>query len=75
MVGGAVGGGGRGKKSKGKFVEGGVPGGLLCVSGLDGVWKTWSAMVQGHWSQMLWFRWGWIGLARYMVVNDLKRVK
>jgi hypothetical protein len=25
-------------------------------------------------SQMRWFRWGWIGLSRYMVVNDLKRV-
>ena len=29
------------------------------------------AMTQGHVSQMLWFRWFWIFLARYMVVNDL----
>ena len=29
------------------------------------------AMTQGHVSQMLWFRWFWIFLARYMVINDL----
>lgn len=31
-------------------------------------------MTTAHVSQMRWFRWGWIGLSRYMVVNDLKRV-
>lgn len=31
------------------------------------------AMTQAHKSQMRWFRYGWIGLSRYMVVNDLKR--
>ncbi|KAH7041353.1 putative deacetylase LmbE-like domain-containing protein [Microdochium trichocladiopsis] len=31
-----------------------------------------NAMTQAHKSQMVWFRWGWIGLSRYMVVNDLK---
>lgn len=32
-----------------------------------------TAMVKGHRSQMQWFRWGWIGIGRYMIVNDLKR--
>ena len=36
-------------------------------------WKSREAMVAGHKSQMVWFRWGWIGVGRYMVVNDLKR--
>jgi N-acetylglucosaminylphosphatidylinositol deacetylase len=31
------------------------------------------AMTQAHKSQMRWFRWGWITIGRYMVVNDLKR--
>ena len=31
------------------------------------------AMTQGHQSQMVWFRWGWIAIGRYMIVNDLKR--
>ncbi|KAI9827771.1 MAG: N-acetylglucosaminyl-phosphatidylinositol de-N-acetylase [Thelocarpon impressellum] len=30
------------------------------------------AMTNAHRSQMRWFRWGWIGASRYMVVNDLK---
>ena len=32
-----------------------------------------TAMVKGHKSQMRWFRWGWIGIGRYMAVNDLRR--
>jgi len=35
--------------------------------------KARAAMVSGHKSQMVWFRWGWITLGRYMVLNDLKR--
>jgi len=36
--------------------------------------KARDAMVNGHKSvQMVWFRHGWIGIGRYMVVNDLKR--
>lgn len=31
-----------------------------------------TAMTRGHRSQMRWFRWGWIAVGRYMVVNDLK---
>ena len=37
--------------------------------------KAQRAMTQGHQSQMRWFRWGWIGVGRYMVVNDLRREK
>ena len=33
------------------------------------------AMTQAHRSQMLWFRWGWISIGRYMFVNDLIRQK
>lgn len=49
------------------------PPSLLFVSDF-GQWKRGqSAMVKAHKSQMRWFRWGWIGIGRYMVVNDLKR--
>lgn len=35
--------------------------------------KARDAMVNGHKSQMVWFRWGWITIGRYMYVNDLRR--
>ena len=35
--------------------------------------KGQKAMTEGHKSQMVWFRWGWIAIGRYMIVNDLKR--
>lgn len=60
--------GGRGKKRSGQ--EGGR---LLYVNGVMEYWRARGAMVQAHKSQMVWFRWGWITLGRYMVVNDLKR--
>jgi N-acetylglucosaminylphosphatidylinositol deacetylase len=48
------------------------PARLLFVSSV-GEWLTaQSAMVRGHKSQMVWFRWGWITIGRYMTVNDLK---
>ena len=57
-----------GKKSKG-------PRRLFFVNDIM-QWRTGQqAMTQGHKSQMRWFRWGWIGIGRYMVVNDLKREK
>lgn len=46
---------------------------VLFMSGLQQYWRARDAMVQGHKSQMVWFRWGWITIGRYMVVNDLKR--
>ena len=49
------------------------PPSLLFVSDY-GQWRRGqSAMVKAHTSQMRWFRWAWIGIGRYMVVNDLKR--
>ncbi|CAZ83826.1 unnamed protein product [Tuber melanosporum] len=44
---------------------------VVFVSSWAGYVKARSAMVQAHVSQMRWFRWGWIGLSRYMIVNDL----
>ena len=46
---------------------------LLFVSGFSDFGKARSAMTEAHKSQMLWFRWGWISLSRYMVMNDLKK--
>lgn len=46
---------------------------VLFMNDLSKYWKARDAMVRGHVSQMVWFRWGWIALGRYMVVNDLKR--
>lgn len=62
-------------KSKSKSASDAGPVRLLFVSSI-GEWTTaQSAMVKGHASQMVWFRWGWITLGRYMTVNDLKREK
>lgn len=33
---------------------------------------AWRAMTTAHKSQMVWFRYGWITLSRYMMLNDLK---
>lgn len=46
---------------------------LLFVSGPVEYGRAVRAMVQGHWSQMRWFRWGWVFVGRFMVVNDLRR--
>jgi len=51
------------------------PSPLLFLSGYEEVRKAQRAMTTAHKSQMRWFRWGWIGLSRYMVVNDLKLEK
>lgn len=58
------------KKRAGDF-----PSPLVAVSGVGGLRKAQMAMTNAHQSQMRWFRWGWIGISRYMVVNDLVRVK
>lgn len=50
-----------------------VPERLLFVNDLVQWRKGQRAMTEGHRSQMRWFRWGWIGVGRYMVVNVLKR--
>ncbi|KAF3483441.1 N-acetylglucosaminyl phosphatidylinositol de-N-acetylase [Arthroderma uncinatum] len=46
---------------------------LLFVNSINDWLYGWKAMVYAHKSQMVWFRWGWITIGRYMVVNDLKR--
>jgi len=51
------------------------PSPLLFLSGVQEVRAAQTAMTSAHKSQMRWFRWGWIGLSRYMVVNDLRLEK
>lgn len=51
------------------------PGSLLFlnqIAGEHGLPQAWSAMTKAHKSQMVWFRWCWIVLSRYMFLNDLK---
>ena len=48
---------------------------LLFVSSPSGFRKAQTAMTKAHKSQMRWFRWGWIGFSRYMIINDLKLEK
>lgn len=55
--------------------KGDMPNQLLFVSSVNEYMTAQSAMVRAHKSQMVWFRWGWITMSRYMVVNDLKREK
>ncbi|KAI1134887.1 LmbE-like protein [Hypoxylon sp. FL0543] len=64
--------GGGGKKS-----DKGNPGALVSVSALVGGGResygtARKAMTEAHKSQMVWFRWGWIALSRYMYINDLR---
>lgn len=59
-----------GKKDRGAF-----PSPLLMVSSPGDVRTAQKAMTTAHVSQMRWFRWGWIGISRYMVINDLKKRK
>lgn len=49
------------------------PSRIMFVNDFMQLRKAQRAMTKGHKSQMRWFRWGWIGVGRYMVVNDLKR--
>lgn len=46
---------------------------VMFVSNVSRYMVARDAMVRGHRSQMVWFRWGWVGIGRYMVINDLKR--
>ncbi|OJD30673.1 n-acetylglucosaminyl-phosphatidylinositol de-n-acetylase [Diplodia corticola] len=65
--------GGMGKK--GEKGSASFPSPLMFVSGVGEVRNAQGAMVKAHKSQMVWFRWGWIGIGRYMVINDLRREK
>ena len=46
---------------------------LLFIANPQDYWTIRGAMINCHKSQMIWFRWGWISLGRYMVVNELVR--
>ena len=59
----------------GRWEGRGKEGRLLFMSGLGEVRRAQKAMTDAHVSQMRWFRWGWIVLSRYMVVNDLRLEK
>ena len=59
---------GAGGKNKGQ-----LPMRLMFLSDLKSWTRGVQAMLRGHKSQMRWFRWGWVGIGRFMVVNDLKR--
>jgi N-acetylglucosaminylphosphatidylinositol deacetylase len=54
---------------------GSFPTPLLSASSPVGYRTAQRAMTTAHESQMRWFRWGWITLSRYMVINDLKKEK
>ncbi|KAF2665256.1 LmbE-like protein [Microthyrium microscopicum] len=56
------------KKEKGE-----APTPLVYMSGFGGYTQARRAMTEAHRSQMVWFRWGWIGTSRYMVLNDLRK--
>ena len=49
------------------------PDSLIFFNGFTNYRKSQNAMTEAHVSQMVWFRWGWIILSRYMVMNDLRR--
>ena len=52
--------------------SGAAPSKLLFVNDVMQYRTAQRAMTNGHKSQMIWFRWGWIGVGRFMIVNDLK---
>lgn len=54
---------------------GSYPTPLMFVSSPVGYRTAQRAMTTAHKSQMRWFRWGWISLSRYMILNDLKKEK
>lgn len=54
-----------------KRTVGAHPTPLLFMSSMGEIRTAQRAMTHAHISQMRWFRWGWIGMSRYMVVNDL----
>lgn len=55
--------------------HGEFPAPVLTISGPKGYRTAQLAMTQAHTSQMRWFRWAWIGISRYMIMNDLQKEK
>ena len=60
-------------RSAGRTAQRDLPPHLIFLSDWLYYNRAQRAMTKAHKSQMVWFRWGWIGIGRYMVVNDLKR--
>ncbi|OCK77993.1 phosphatidylinositol glycan class L [Lepidopterella palustris CBS 459.81] len=58
------------KKELGSF-----PTPLMYISGPLGFRTAQQAMTTAHKSQMVWFRWAYISISRYMIVNDLRKEK
>lgn len=54
---------------------GNFPTPLIFASSPVGYRTAQKAMTTAHISQMRWFRWGWITLSRYMIINVLKKEK
>jgi len=69
---------GKGKSQQAKDKNGRRrPAALVFMHGFGaGGWATArEAMTRAHVSQMVWFRWGWITISRYMFMNDLRLEK
>ncbi|CAK7567609.1 MAG: N-acetylglucosaminyl-phosphatidylinositol de-N-acetylase [Sporothrix epigloea] len=68
----------RGATATTKAIAKDHPTALVFLAGLNpsaaggGLGAAWHAMTTAHQSQMVWFRYGWIALSRYMVINDLR---
>ncbi|KAK7918054.1 N-acetylglucosaminyl-phosphatidylinositol de-N-acetylase [Apiospora marii] len=71
--------GGNNKRDLKNKSDKGNPGLLVAATGLLGGRESAAtarqAMTQAHQSQMVWFRWGWITLSRYMYLNELRLEK
>lgn len=71
--------GGNNKRDAKNKSDKGNPGLLVAATGLLGGRESAAtarqAMTQAHQSQMVWFRWGWITLSRYMYLNELRLEK
>ena len=52
-----------------------MPERLVLMNSIGDYRKGQTTMTTAHSSQMRWFRWGWVLISRYMVVNDLQKVK
>ncbi|KAJ1302000.1 hypothetical protein OPQ81_000835 [Rhizoctonia solani] len=47
--------------------------GVVLASGIEGYARALKSMKQ-HWTQLVWFRWLYVGWSRYMWVNELREV-
>ena len=63
----------RSMRSAGRKGQSELPPHLMFLSDWPYYYRAQQAMTKAHQSQMVWFRWGWIGIGRYMAVNDLKK--